>query len=74
MSALEIVQNDAPAPMVAPQSAAIVTPMQMLAAAVDRGADIATIERLAALAERMEAQQSRRHLTRRSRKRSRKFR
>ena len=61
MSALEIVQNDAPAPaMMQPQAAAIVTPMQMLAAAVDRGADIATIERLAALAERVEAQVARR--------------
>lgn len=63
MSALEIVQpTNAPTTALAPppQPAAIVTPMQMLAAAVDRGADIATIERLAALAERMESQAARR--------------
>lgn len=39
---------------------AIVTPMDMLSRAVDRGADIATIERLAALAERMDAVNARR--------------
>lgn len=38
----------------------VVTPMEMLAHAVERGADIATIERLAALAERMEQQRARR--------------
>lgn len=43
-----------------PERANIITPWQMLATAVDRGADIATIERLSALAERMEAQQARR--------------
>lgn len=40
--------------------AAPVTPMDMLSRAVDRGADIATIERLAALAERFEQQAARR--------------
>lgn len=38
----------------------VITPMAMLQTAVERGADIATIERLAALAERFEAQQARR--------------
>lgn len=38
---------------------AIVTPMQMLASAVERGADMATIERLAALADRFEAAHAR---------------
>jgi hypothetical protein len=57
-SALEIVEPQALAP--APPSGVLVTPMMMLNTAVERGADIATIERLAALAERMETQRARR--------------
>ena len=63
-NAVEVIHPDFP-----PQSSGvstglahstIVTPMDMLATAVSRGADIATIERLAALAERMESQRARR--------------
>lgn len=43
-----------------PAQPAVITPMEMLGRAVERGADIATIERLAALAERMEMQRARR--------------
>lgn len=48
MQAVEIIHPKDQAP-------AVITPMQMLAAAVERGADMATIERLAALADRFEA-------------------
>lgn len=52
---LEVISN----PQVIPAPTPI-TPMDMLSRAVDRGADIATIERLAALAERFEQQAARR--------------
>lgn len=53
---LEIVSD---AHTLAPATALVITPMEMLARAVERGADIATIERLAALAERFDAIQAR---------------
>lgn len=54
MNAVEIMKPNEMASL----PARVITPMEMLASAVERGADIATIERLAALAERMEAQRA----------------